>query len=371
MKKGQFKIILILILSVFGLLISLYSAWDSVMIHNTLKYNSLFCNFLSINKCITINASKYSSIGTIPVAWFGFLYYWWIITSLSFQKVSKSSNLEFVLFIAASFALVISIYLSIVLISLKTFCIFCILIHLINFLIFIFTIQNIAEIIDWMKKGHLFSAFYSLLFLLIVGIILFLVASRYYIKKSDLINVEPDRQESTAVSINAFRDSTSVATVKIVAIIDYSCPYCKFLCLNLPDLIIDYKDQVEINYVYYPLNSALAAKTAICAKEYNEFNYFHYQMFLHQDLLDSLFIVSLLRKRHIDIYEFFKKVNSENIINKLNSDISIAQSIGCKGIPDLIINDKIIDNWNNSKLVKQYIESEIENSRIKLLNKKN
>ena len=363
-KLFNVKFFFILALSILGLIISLYATWDWYQLHKSLLYHPLICNFLSFTKCINVNASKFSAIGGIPIAWFAFLYYWWMSLSLIIKSNYNKTEFHIILLILTFISFCISIFLILLQIKLKIFCIYCLAIITINIISFIVSYLNFKRKEVIINKKVIGKYFFSGFLLLIIGIIFYMVFTFYQSENKSNINHYKVKDSIDVKSITK-KYFTTQKPVKITVIMDYFCPYCRYLSLHLENLIVDNKDKIEIAYINYPLNSTIAARAAILAKRYHEFQYFHNQMFINQEKVDSIFIINLAGKKNIDINAFSQKLYSSEVLSELAENINTTNELKFNGLPALFINNHAVEDCNSSEQIKFFINFELNNYKLK------
>ena len=363
-KLFNVKFFFILALSILGLIISLYATWDWYQLHKSLLYNPLICNFLSFIKCINVNSSKFSAIGGIPIAWFAFLYYWWMSLSLIIKSNFKKKEFHLFLLVLTFISFFFSIFLIILQIKLKIICFYCLAVATINIISFVLAYLNFEKQNMVINKRIIGKYFLSVLLLLFIGTISYFVFANYTFKNSpNSSNYLPN--DSINVQSITKKYFKTQKPVKITVIMDYFCPYCRYLNIHLENLIVDNKDKIEIAYINYPLNSTIAARAAILAKDYHEFQCFHNQMFINQEKIDSIFIINLAKKKNIDINAFSLKLYSSEVLSELAENMNTANELKFKGLPTLFVNNHAVEDWNSSEQIKFFIKFELNNYELK------
>jgi protein-disulfide isomerase len=363
-KEYNIKIILLFILNITGLLITLYATWDSISIRNSLIYKPLIFDILPFTKCININASAFSYLKSIPIVWIIFLIYWWICISLIIKRNIEKKEFHISIFLLTSIVFFISLYLNIIQIKLKIVCLYCFANSIINLILLRLCYLNLKKINAKINLKVIGKYLISSTLLLGTGILFFVVFTNQLNNK----NIRSDNPKIidtiNVIDIVKAHFKTD-KPIKITVVIDYSCPYCKYLTINLPNLIIDYQENVEIVYIQVPLSTSLQARAAILANEYDEFDYFHNKMFINQGFVDSTFIMDLARKRKINTEIFSLRLNSIKILNELSDNIETAKKLNFIGLPTLFINNNFIELWHSPYQIKYFINFELDKLNLK------
>lgn len=124
----------IFILSIIGLIISLYSLYLKIKLNNNPTHKPI-CDINKNISCTKALSSKYSSLLKIPNSIFGLIFY-------SIIAILSIFNLITFIFYIAIISIIISLYLAMIsYIKMKNFCIICTMIYIINILILISSYQ--------------------------------------------------------------------------------------------------------------------------------------------------------------------------------------------------------------------------------------
>jgi len=94
------------------------------------------------------------------------------------------------------------------------------------------------------------------------------------------------------ISIDTHKEGSEKASIKIFKFYDYQCPFCKDLDFVLKRLRREYTDEINIQYIHYPLSihqyAYKAAITAECSRRFNHFMQIHNFLFEHQAEIGSI-----------------------------------------------------------------------------------
>ena len=145
----------------------------------------------------------------------------------------------------------------------------------------------------------------------------------------------------------SYADKRENTPVQIIEFYDYQCPYCRDVQLALDRLKEKYPNNVSISYRHYPSGSPeiafAAAIAAECAARQGEFLSYHRRLFEVQDRLERSSLKKIAREVGIiDRAVFNKCLDGDETAGKIGEHIEMAEVIGIKSIPYLIMNGKIV-----------------------------
>lgn len=152
--------------------------------------------------------------------------------------------------------------------------------------------------------------------------------------------------------VNDARNATgsAQATVKVVEFSDFQCPACKAVQPLAKSVIEKFGDRIQFVYRHYPLlnihpNAQMAAQAAEAASVDGKFWPMHDLLFENQDEWKSLSGQELKDKfadyayqLQIDKTEFLKRIESEDIKQKVTYDLSEANKLKIQGTPTFFVN---------------------------------
>ena len=188
---------------------------------------------------------------------------------------------------------------------------------------------------------------------LLIGTIIFTVLSIMgvtwlFSRPQENINQVIDQSELVGEARNA--TGSAQANIKVVEFSDFQCPACRSVQPLVKSVIATYADRIQFVYRHYPLlnihpNAQLAAQAAESAAVDGKFWPMHDLLFTNQDEWASLGGQDLKEKfaeyayqLQIDKTEFLKRIETEDIKQKVNSDLSDANKFKIKGTPTFFVN---------------------------------
>lgn len=171
---------------------------------------------------------------------------------------------------------------------------------------------------------------------------------------------------------------TPDARVTVLAFSDFQCPYCQLAALQVKKILSEYRDNIKLYFIHYPLDpsinsnisskghlyAGLAARASMYAYDRGKFWEFHDDLFELQPTLSKETVFSLTNKYGWNRDQFEIAIESPIIINRVKKHIQWGQEIGIKVTPSLFINGRQVINWQDSLLLRQIINKELQISNF-------
>lgn len=170
------------------------------------------------------------------------------------------------------------------------------------------------------------------------------------------ISPTPDADEKSifpAVDVHEHVRGSLNATVTIIEYGDFQCPGCVNLAPVLSQLEKKYPNELRIVFRQLPLydihdKALVAAQAAETAAESGKFWDMHDLLFENYDYWNSMapheftnWLVERSSSIDLDTESFAKTLNSQSIIDRVQSDLEDALRIGLRTTPFLLINGQI------------------------------
>lgn len=186
------------------------------------------------------------------------------------------------------------------------------------------------------------------------------------------ITKTPESQLS--VSINSGDNSKNLDTAKAVLVeySDFQCPACKYFYTQLKNLESDFGKDLGVVYRNFPLSqhqySFLAAQAAESAAKQGKFWEMHDLIFENQDTWSQnsnarAIFISYAQNLKLDIVKFESDLDSSDVKNKIENDLSGGESAKINATPTFFLNGKIIQNPQNYEEFKKLIEESLQNKK--------
>lgn len=395
------KKVSILFISIVGALLSLAAIRITLKVEQEGSGIAGLCSINELFNCASVAASKYAFFYDVPVSWIAFLFYTWISGVIIWTIFSSGDQMAILVtaFLVSTLALIVSIFKAGQMIfQLQTICIVCILMYFVNTAISIILfllldinrlhkqilpapVIKIKELVQTPLKLYapgLFSI--TVVFLIGISVFYFSYDTRSSKTMENGFNVSYasnnaiiDRffeQKKLFIQIpaDAAMWGNSDASTEIVIFSDFQCPFCADASIRLQDMLREYREQIILYFIHFPLDTTLhpyaglAARAAIYANDHSQFWKFHDALFSLQPQLSQKTILSLVKKYGWNTNQFESAINSISVINRLNKHIKCGQEIGIKGTPSLFINGRMVEQWDDTIFIRTIIQREIHNS---------
>ena len=138
------------------------------------------------------------------------------------------------------------------------------------------------------------------------------------------------------------------ATVKIIEYGDYQCPHCSKAHQTIKEIQSTFGDQIQFVFRNFPLQDShryatIAAQATEAAGRQGKFWEMHDAIFEHQDQLNEDYLDHLAEKLDLDMEQFERDLNDEEIINKVENDYETGAETGVHGTPTFFVNGSKFD----------------------------
>lgn len=358
------------------------------------------CSFNDWFSCDTVLSTNNATMFGAPVAWWGFLYYLWAFSALTFAIINSKkpfgkSTAEAILFISL-ISVLITFFKIYQLSALEVICPVCVGMYIANFAIFLFLIKSLnisfKQIVSF-ELNYFKSIFtkksaeqnsphpirFGVIFIWLFA--MGYLGLKYYentVIEPDLPNVklildEHFKQKSLVINTNdAPLTGNPEAKIKIVEFSDFECPSCKLLSSKMEMILLEYKNDVSFSFLNFPLdqsinenikkeihkNAGLAALAGVSAAAQDKFWSYQKELFENQTKLSREFLIELAVNQELYKDKFISEMDSDAAKQKVIQDIETGKSINVTGTPTLFINGRKVKYWNSPVVLKGIIEEE-------------
>jgi len=351
-------------------------------LHLTMGFTSAsLCNINAYLNCDVVLTSRYSTLGTLPLAGLGLVFYLYVLGALLYARLAKDALVEILALptILALFSVVLSLFLAFVsFFQLHALCIFCSTLYAVNILLW-FVLKalvgqggpvKIFQHIPWGKSLAYFAAVFA-----IGGILLHTTTKQYARELSKSEAQEYIDQFFAQTPFNIDVSGRPVwgnpdSKVVIAEFSDMECPYCKVAAFNLKPMLTDYKDKIKLVFMNYPLDkscnpamqrelheySCQVAYAAHCAAEQGKFWEYHDAAFERQPRFSGDALLNIAKKLKLDIPAFQACTASEATKKFVASDLDQGTHAKVEGTPTVFINGRMFPNWISSQLMHQTLD---------------
>lgn len=160
----------------------------------------------------------------------------------------------------------------------------------------------------------------------------------------------------SALSINFVREINTSgspfqgpenAPVTVVVFTDFECPYCKKVEPLLAEIHENNTETVKIVFKNMPLQfhkfADPAHRAAIAAGNQGKFWEFHDALFASEKLSNEI-IEGIAAKLELDLEQWKKDMQSDEVRKRIMIDIQDAQKAGVTGTPTIFVNGRLLKN---------------------------
>lgn len=145
--------------------------------------------------------------------------------------------------------------------------------------------------------------------------------------------------------------------VTVVEFFDYNCGYCK---RAFPDLmgLLDKDKNVRVVFMEMPIlgpQSEQTAKASLAALKQDKYFEFHKIAIAHNGPKNDDTLRGLAEKAGLDVDQFEKDMNSQEISEEVKSSLNIGREIGVRGTPAFIVGDEFYGGYIGAEGLKDAI----------------
>ncbi len=340
-------------LVMMGVSVYLTSHYYETIYPETLGGAKSLCDISSFFNCDTATYSKFSNIAGVPISIFG------VVMGLLFSitALMPSMALEKTASALSKFNFIGCVALFLIsLISLGSLCPFCTVYYILS---------GIAAFLLWKygvntwKPDVKTTALWGVIALVAAGIFYGTSAKKEVAKNGMNKSVVaqfwglPDLGETDIESpfkIHVGTPQWKDAPIRMTVFSDFECPFCKVVSEQIPDFVRRYKGQINIQYMFYPLDNKCnpnmnrpmhqhacdAAVVAACdAKAFPEV---HDEIFANQDKLASGALSDIMKKHNLK--DCLTRPELSTLVVTL---INQGTKFNLKSTPTIILNGRKIE----------------------------
>jgi len=149
------------------------------------------------------------------------------------------------------------------------------------------------------------------------------------------------------------------AKVQIIEFADYQCPHCKEASHQLHSLLEEYKDQIQLTYMDFPINrsgiSRKISEGAVCADQQSKFWEYHNLAFEDQAQLSNDSPLVMAKTLQLDIAQFESCTADPATAKKVKMSELQAINLGVRGTPAIYINGRKLEGHYLDKALKKAV----------------
>jgi protein-disulfide isomerase len=132
--------------------------------------------------------------------------------------------------------------------------------------------------------------------------------------------------------------------VTVVEFFDYNCPYCRRAMDEVQGLL-DADSNVRLVYREWPIlgeGSVFAAKAALAAREQGKYEEFHWALMGMNGRAEEQSVLRIAEEIGIDINQLRRDMEAPEILEHIETSMSLTQSLGFSGTPSFVIGDELV-----------------------------
>lgn len=190
--------------------------------------------------------------------------------------------------------------------------------------------------------------------------------------KSD--NSSSKNSSSTAATNHVIGNASS--GVKLVEYGDYQCPYCQTYYTTTKQVLEEYKDKIQFQFVNFPLpslhlNAFAAARAAEAADKQGKFWEMHDLLYQNNDPSGSsgwvasstptTFFNQYATQLGLNMDQFKKDSASAAANDAINADMTKGNKAGVEGTPTFFLNGKKVTINNTVEDFRKVLDEAIKN----------
>lgn len=365
-----------------------------------------YCSLSEKINCDLVDASSYSELLGVPIAWWGFLFYLAVggmalLAYLSRKERRDTAAAAWLLSCATIPYCLFLAYVSTVILG--VLCLECAGMYLVSaaFVVFLFLAMGLrvrelpAFLRDYsaaaLRRPSSLEFAPNVLRHAAALAALYLIGWAFMglVQAKEAGGVKPAKDLETRIA--EFRESEPLdvridpdwplwgspsAKVVLVEFSDFQCPHCRRAAFQIKPSLQEFKGDIGLRFVHYPLDNAcnssldwpmhpmacFAARASICAQKRGAFWPFHDELYRNQKRLNKRLVLETAESRGWDWTEFLACLRSEETKARLARDIEAARRLKIDGTPILLINGRKLPGWRDRKLLQAVIREEIERS---------
>jgi len=388
--------------AVLGAALAFYATSLTFTIESQGLVEASGCSLNDFVNCDIANASSYAKLFGVPVAWWGFLFYAFAGLSAIFAVTSDNTNgsAPFVggAFLLSLGAVAFTFVKAYHLYSLGVLCIVCVGMYVANF----GTAISLGLSLGFGPAGWAgFIGSYiagikgnteKLGFSPQVVKVSLITAAVFGIGFAGALNHQRDLTGTTGfdldlavnahfrqipITVNVNEDAAiwgnPEADITLVEFADFQCPACRESAFHLRPALFEFKDDVKLVFMNYPLDSNIntsmqaqlhamagpAAKAGVCAAEFGDFWAFHDAIYKNQVTLTNQLLTQTAEDLGWDVQAFAECIVSDEVHERVLADLEMGQETNLSATPTLFLNGRKLTYWRNTDFIRAVINEEL------------
>lgn len=183
---------------------------------------------------------------------------------------------------------------------------------------------------------------------------------------------QPPADEGITVDVNVENSpwkGTKGAPVTIVEFTDFQCPYCVRAAATIEKVIQAYPSQIQIYFKNNPLpfhkKAPYAALASLAANKQGKYWEMRNILFKNSKSLSQENILGYAKKIGLDMKQFEKSVNSQELKDQIDADKQEAKRVKARGTPHFFVNGRRLKGAKPFDAFKKVIDEELAKLKAK------
>lgn len=148
--------------------------------------------------------------------------------------------------------------------------------------------------------------------------------------------------------------------VTVIEFFDYNCGYCK---RAFPDIQKALENDPKVRFVFIEMpilgpTSATAAQWALAAQKQGKYFEFHGALMNHRGSKEEPELTKIAKDLGLDVDKMKADAQSQEIIDRINSNMEIVNDLGIRGTPAFIIGKTIVRGYLGEDGLEKAINDE-------------
>ncbi len=157
------------------------------------------------------------------------------------------------------------------------------------------------------------------------------------------------------------------APIKIIAFIDFECPYSQKSYPIFKKIMEEYDGAIEVVFKQFPIESLHphamdAALASTCAQEQGKF-WEYYTLLFEQKTLDAQSLLNFADELGLKKDQFEQCIATQKYKSTIEQDLTDGINVGVRGTPTFVIDDKKVEGVIEKNLWDQLIVGALQNKK--------
>jgi protein-disulfide isomerase len=174
----------------------------------------------------------------------------------------------------------------------------------------------------------------------------------------------PAGPKKVSIPTHSPRQGPKAAKVTIVEFSDFQCPFCGRVTPTVKEIEKKYPKDVAVVFVNQPLpfhnNAMIAAQAFLAAHRQGKAWEMHDKMFANQQALSQADLEKYAQEIGLNVGKFKKDLEDPKIKEQIQSDQTLANSVGANGTPTFMINGREVVGAQPFAAFQTVIDEEIK-----------